>query len=168
MEQRISGLSGGLGRYVESDPAGLMGGINSYVYVENDPLTWIDPEGLAASGRWKDIPGTNSRVRIDPAHVEGQQPHVHVQSKGFPEVAINPDGTPSHGSDLSKMSRSKKLLDFLRANGFAVKCLSGLGDAFFIRDVVSGVAAEQCQNGDITSCQTYQFLQGDNPSPTIY
>jgi RHS repeat-associated protein len=37
------------GRYIQADPIGLEGDANPYSYAQNNPLMWIDPEGLSKS-----------------------------------------------------------------------------------------------------------------------
>ncbi len=49
----------GMGRYIESDPIGLNGGLNTYSYVSARPLQLVDPTGLVVRGDWIKDPKVN-------------------------------------------------------------------------------------------------------------
>lgn len=40
-----------MGRAITSDPVGIKGGLNTFVYVENDPIIWYDADRLKRRGR---------------------------------------------------------------------------------------------------------------------
>ncbi|MGP5445292.1 RHS repeat-associated core domain-containing protein [Pseudomonas helleri] len=105
---------------MSKDPIGFAGGLNVYAYAPN-PVGWVDPLGLAKSGRWQ--PVGNGRIRIDPPHVENtnQQIHAHCECKSRrKEIVINQDDTQSHGSrgDISGLTRPEN--DFLKEKGFDI------------------------------------------------
>lgn len=54
-----------MGRYIESDPVGLVGGLNTYVYADNAPTRFTDSLGLTTNNK------RNKHMECGPLHAPG-------------------------------------------------------------------------------------------------
>lgn len=76
------------GRFVSKDSISFAGGdVNLYGYVQNNPVNWIDPDGL-----------TRQNITTPEQHPGGQK-HVHWgdEPKCRNGGAVNKDGSYRHG-----------------------------------------------------------------------
>jgi RHS repeat-associated protein len=84
-----------VGRYLESDPIGLKGGLSTFGYVAQMPVSESDPKGLAKGGRFTTDCG-KCKLIYDSDQWKG--PHTHWQCPGQPQGCIRKDGQLCDGS----------------------------------------------------------------------
>jgi RHS repeat-associated protein len=139
------------GRYIESDPAGIAASINTYAYVDSDPLLFFDPDGRGKEGGQKNIGGNDPAM---PRNVTQKSPQqvkdaaIANAEKVLKEPGINP-------------GRARRIRGWIKV----LKSNTPRACPPLLEDLALGTARQLCEAGDQNMCGVFRMLGGEIDVP---
>jgi hypothetical protein len=125
----------------------LIAGLNTYAYVDNNPLKWTDPKGLVKAGIKKMIQA--ACVVIGMCNAAG---HIGSGKAGQPPKIPGPSR-----EQAEKVERAREEKKIRRDIGSKPSVYCPL-DPF---DMAEQVTKQACLDGDTVSCGVYQTITGE-------